>query len=190
MPTAHPAPLLEVAHLHKRFGPVHAVRGVSFRLAAGETLAIAGGDGSGKTMVAKVIAGFYAPDGGELRYFGRTYRFASADDARAAGVGFVCQDQAFAGRSGLAKGVRAHVAPRILVLDEPEAALSPGLRDKLAALIESLKHDGAGVIFVSRHLDDIFAFADRIIVLRKGAMVGERHAAATDPDEVARLMDG
>lgn len=191
MSNASPVPLLEVSRLSKRFGRIHAVRAASFRLGAAETVALVGGDGSGKTTLAKLIAGVYAPDGGELRYFGRARRYASAAEASAAGIDIICQDKALADHSAVAaRRTNAHSAHRIVILDEPAAALAQEARARLTALVRDLTSQGAGVILVSHDLNDIFAVADRIVVLRHGAVVGERRADATDPDEVARLIDG
>jgi simple sugar transport system ATP-binding protein len=58
------------------------------------------------------------------------------------------------------------------------------------ALIQTLKSQGRGVIFISHNLGDIFAVADRIVVLRRGVLAGERAKTATNPDEIVRLMVG
>lgn len=64
-------PFLRVAGLTKSFAGRQVLRGVSFTLEAGRTLAIAGSSGAGKTTLARVLAGFDAPDGGEIRLQGR-----------------------------------------------------------------------------------------------------------------------
>jgi simple sugar transport system ATP-binding protein len=46
------------------------------------------------------------------------------------------------------------------------------------------------VIFISHNLGDIFDVADRIVVLRRGVLAGERRTAETTPDEIVRLMVG
>ena len=79
---------------------------------------------------------------------------------------------------------------KLLIMDEPTAALATPGRQKLAALIAALKSNGTGVIFISHNLADTFAVADRILVLRSGILAGERNLADTDPDDVARLMAG
>lgn len=62
--------LLEVADLHKRFGGLAAVAGVSFRVAAGSIHGLIGPNGSGKTTVFNVITGFIAADSGDVRFRG------------------------------------------------------------------------------------------------------------------------
>jgi simple sugar transport system ATP-binding protein len=61
---------------------------------------------------------------------------------------------------------------------------------KVISLIKSLKERGKGVIFISHNLQDIFAVADRIVVLRRGVKAGERRAGETSGDEIVRLMVG
>ena len=61
---------------------------------------------------------------------------------------------------------------RILVMDEPTAALTAQEASRLLNLIRELKRDGIAVIYVSHRLDEVYAIADRITVLRDGATVG------------------
>ena len=64
-------PILEVQGLEKRFGGVAALRGVNFRMAAGETLAVIGPNGSGKTTLINCISGFVRPTAGRVLFRGR-----------------------------------------------------------------------------------------------------------------------
>jgi simple sugar transport system ATP-binding protein len=70
------------------------------------------------------------------------------------------------------------------------AALGVPEQRKVISLIKSLKERGKGVIFISHNLQDIFAVADRIVVLRRGVKAGERQASETSGDEIVRLMVG
>ena len=67
-----PDPLLTVDGLVKRFGGFRALDGLSFTLKAGEILGLVGPNGSGKTTCINVISGLYAPDGGAIRFEGRS----------------------------------------------------------------------------------------------------------------------
>ena len=67
-----PPPLLEVRGLGKRFGGLHAVRDLSFDMARGEVLGLIGPNGAGKTTVFHLLSGFLAPDGGDVRFDGRS----------------------------------------------------------------------------------------------------------------------
>jgi D-xylose transport system ATP-binding protein len=80
--------------------------------------------------------------------------------------------------------------PRVLVLDEPTAALTQHEIDALLALIRELRRRGTACIYISHKLDEVFAIADRITVLRDGAGQGTLDAHATCVDEVIRLMVG
>jgi branched-chain amino acid transport system ATP-binding protein len=65
-------PVLEVRELGKRFGGLHAVRGLSFEMAPGEVLGLIGPNGAGKTTVFNLLSGFLAQDAGEVRFEGRS----------------------------------------------------------------------------------------------------------------------
>jgi branched-chain amino acid transport system ATP-binding protein len=65
-------PLLEVRGIGKRFGGLHAVRDLSFDMARGEVLGLIGPNGAGKTTVFHLLSGFLAPDGGDVRFDGRS----------------------------------------------------------------------------------------------------------------------
>jgi D-xylose transport system ATP-binding protein len=80
--------------------------------------------------------------------------------------------------------------PRVLVLDEPTAALA---RDEIATLLDlvrRLRDRGVACVFISHKLDEVFAVADRITVLRDGTAQGTLETAATDPGEIIRRMVG
>ncbi|HXP29544.1 MAG TPA: ABC transporter ATP-binding protein [Stellaceae bacterium] len=67
-----PEPLLVIDHLVKRFGAFRALDEFSLVLAPGEILGLVGPNGSGKTTCINVVSGLYAPDGGEVRFAGRS----------------------------------------------------------------------------------------------------------------------
>ena len=79
---------------------------------------------------------------------------------------------------------------RVLIMDEPTAALGVPEHRKVMELIRALKAQGVAVILISHNLDDISAVAERIAVLRRGEVLGERRVAETGGDEFARLMVG
>jgi ABC-type sugar transport system ATPase subunit len=93
-------------------------------------------------------------------------------------------------RQAVAIGRAIHWKAKILIMDEPTAALGVPEQRKVIALIKSLKQSGVGVIFISHNLVDIFAVSDRIVVLRRGVKAGERLTADTTSDEIVRLMVG
>ncbi len=93
-------------------------------------------------------------------------------------------------RQAVAIGRAVYWNARILIMDEPTAALGVPEQRKVISLIKQLKAQGRGVIFISHNLQDIFAVADRIVVLRRGVQAGERQISETSHDEVVRLMVG
>lgn len=93
-------------------------------------------------------------------------------------------------RQAVAIGRAVFWNAKILIMDEPTAALGVPEQRKVVSLIKSLKSQGKGVIFISHNLQDIFAVSDRIVVLRRGVVAGARNIADTDHDEVVKLMVG
>ena len=93
-------------------------------------------------------------------------------------------------RQAVAIGRAVYWNAQILIMDEPTAALGVPEQRKVIQLIHQLKAQGRGVIFISHNLQDIFAVADRIVVLRRGIQAGERRISDTTHDEVVRLMVG
>src|SRR6185503_7039258 len=81
----------------------------------------------------------------------------------------------------IAKAIGANA--RIVVMDEPTASLSSREVDGLFQAIGRLREAKVGVIYISHRLEEIFAVADRITVLRDGASVGTRAAAGVEPPE-------
>ncbi len=93
-------------------------------------------------------------------------------------------------RQAVAIGRAIFWKAEILIMDEPTAALGVPEQRKVRALVESLKTSNVAVIFISHNLGDIFAVADRILVLRRGILAGERRTEETDGDEIVKLMVG
>lgn len=79
---------------------------------------------------------------------------------------------------------------RLLVMDEPSAALTPQETERLFAVIDDLKADGIGIIYISHRLEEIERVADRVTVLRDGTHVGDRIVADVSRAELIELMVG
>lgn len=79
---------------------------------------------------------------------------------------------------------------KILVLDEPTAALTNREIESLFNVIRSLKKQGVGMIYISHRMEEIFEICDRITVMRDGETVGTRVSSETDMDELVRMMVG
>ncbi len=93
-------------------------------------------------------------------------------------------------RQAVAIGRAIYWKAELLIMDEPTAALGVPEQRKVRELIMRLKTQGVAVIFISHNLQDIFAVADRILVLRRGLKAGERLPAETSGDEIVKLMVG
>lgn len=83
--------LLEINHLHKRFGSTIALDGVSLSVNAGEIHAVLGENGAGKSTLMNILYGLLQPEGGEMRLAGKLFRPASPADAIRAGIGMIHQ---------------------------------------------------------------------------------------------------
>jgi ABC-type sugar transport system ATPase subunit len=79
---------------------------------------------------------------------------------------------------------------RMLVLDEPTAALDAAQSQRLFAVVENLRRERVAILYVSHYLEEIFALADRITVLRDGRLVQTSTTAETSENEVVTLMAG
>jgi len=80
--------------------------------------------------------------------------------------------------------------PKIVVFDEPTASLTDHEKEVLFRIINDLRGQGVGIVYISHRMDEIFEISDRISVLRDGEYRGTLETAATDEDEVTRLMIG
>ena len=79
---------------------------------------------------------------------------------------------------------------RIIVMDEPTAALSPSEVERLLGVVNELKAQGMGIIYISHRLNEIFEIADRVTVLRDGGHAGTRAIEEFTRDRMIELMVG
>lgn len=80
--------------------------------------------------------------------------------------------------------------PRIVLMDEPTAAISVRQVAEVLDLIRSLRDAGHAVVLISHRMPDIFAVCDRVVVLRRGAKVADKPVSETSPEEVTGLITG
>src|SRR5262249_34751315 len=78
----------------------------------------------------------------------------------------------------------------ILILDEPTAVLTPQEATDLFAVIRTLKAQGTSVIFISHKLKEVLAISDRVVVLRRGQVVGEMSPREATERSLAEMMVG
>jgi ribose transport system ATP-binding protein len=88
----------------------------------------------------------------------------------------------------IARGLGAHA--KVLILDEPSAALNAADVEKLFRQVRRLREAGTGIIYISHRLEEIFALADTVTVFKDGAEVGTYGTAGLGPDQLIALMVG
>jgi simple sugar transport system ATP-binding protein len=93
-------------------------------------------------------------------------------------------------RQGVAIGRAVHWAERLVLMDEPTAALGVAETRRVEEIIARLKERGRAILIVSHSLDQVFRLADRICVLRRGKQVGVRRTDDTTGDEVVAMITG
>ena len=79
---------------------------------------------------------------------------------------------------------------KLLIMDEPTAALGVAEQRKVLDLVRTLSDQGVGIIIISHQLYDVFQVAHRLVILRRAEKVGELMVKETNPDEVVSLMVG
>jgi ABC-type sugar transport system ATPase subunit len=235
-------PVLVARGICKSFPGVVALDDVDFEIRPGEVNALVGENGAGKSTLIKIMAGFYAPDRGEIHVGGKHL---SADPAAAhkAGVATIHQDHHLVPSMTVAENIMlghwpsrfgvisrrqqmshalqtlSQVAPelspstlarrlspaegqlveiaralsedaRVLIMDEPTTSLSPREIDRLFLVVNELKSNKLGIVFVSHWLEEVFRIADRITVLRDSKLVGSAPASELDQAKVIKMMVG
>ncbi len=242
-------PLLEVADLHKSFGPINVLRGVDLSLSAGEVLALVGDNGAGKSTLIKLISGVHKQDSGEIRLNGAPLDIHGPADARRLGIETVYQDLAladdlsvganvFLGREpvkrwlgllpaidnrkirietdSLLKRIESRIPPnartvsrlsggqrqavaiaralywqsKVVILDEPTAALAVMEREHVIQLARRIAEQGIGVIYIGHNLIEILEVADRVAVMFQGRIVHVTPVAETSQRELIKYMTG
>jgi ribose transport system ATP-binding protein len=93
-------------------------------------------------------------------------------------------------RQSIALGRATAQRGRLIIMDEPTAALGVRESRKVLDLILRLKATGTGVLIISHNMRHVFSVADRILVLRHGRRIGVRDKQSTAPDEIVKLIVG
>ena len=238
-----PAPVLVASDLTKRYGGVHALRGLSVEIEAGEIHAILGENGAGKSTLMRILAGAEQPTSGVVSLDQTEVSFRGAKEAEIAGIGIVHQELSlFPERSVLAnlmvgsepsrfgliskQAMRTQVAtvstrlglsphldtpvgtlplatqqlvelarvllksPRVLILDEPNSALSDAESEVLFEIVRELRAMGTAIVYVSHRLEEVFDLCDRVTVVRSGKRVLTERIADVELGDVVLAMTG
>ena len=249
--SAATGPVLAIRHAEKRFGAVHALKGVDLEAYRGEVLALLGDNGAGKSTLVKCISGVHALDQGEIQLDGEAVSLHSPAAAQRAGIETVYQDLAlfdnltpaqnfYCGReiafpTWLPRGLRllsgramdreaaavldrlkvnlpkfdvpvalmsggqrqaiavaraTVFARKVVILDEPTAALGVREARKVLDLIAQLRAEGNAVILITHNMEHVIELADRAVVLRQGRKVGELRPTRANQQDLVSLIVG
>ncbi|MFC9550384.1 ABC transporter ATP-binding protein [Rhodococcus sp. NPDC056960] len=214
---ASSAPAVSLRGVHKRFGDVHAVRGLDLEIRPGEIVAFLGPNGAGKTSTIDMVLGLSRPTSGEVAVFGTDPRTAIAKglvsavmqtggllkeltveetvrltaslfadtrpvDEVLTRAGIADLGKRLVGKCSGGQQQRLRFAmallsdPELLILDEPTTGMDvEGRRDFWSAI----RADASGrtVVFATHYLEEADAYADRIVLVRKGRVVADGTAA-------------
>lgn len=240
--------MIELIDVQKYFGGVHALRGVSMQVAAGQVTAIIGDNGAGKSTLIKCLSGIHLPTTGQILVDGAPADISSPQASRDLGIETVYQDLAvidtlnvmqnlYLSREirtgiwpfrllnqkkmkngakemlalignttlsltqeigGMSGGQRQAVAicravawgAKIVIFDEPTAALGPNESAEVHRLITQLREQGITVILISHNFEEVMGLADVIWVMRQGRAIASRKASETTGRELVTLLTG
>jgi simple sugar transport system ATP-binding protein len=93
-------------------------------------------------------------------------------------------------RQGVAIARATHWATKLVLMDEPTAALGVAETAKVEKIIEGLKARNMPILIISHSLDQVFRLSDRICVLRRGRQIGVRETKNTDKNEIVSMITG
>ncbi len=93
-------------------------------------------------------------------------------------------------RQGVAIARATHWAKKLILLDEPTAALGVAETAKVEEIVGSLRARSIGVLLISHSLDQVFRLSDRICVLRRGNQIGVHETGATNKNEIIAMITG
>lgn len=102
----------------------------------------------------------------------------------------LCEELTIAQQQTVEIAKALSVKARIIVMDEPSAALTSQEVEKLFEIVRDLKAQGIGIIYISHRLEEIFHIADRVMVLRDGEQVATRDVSEIDHDGLVEMMVG
>jgi ribose transport system ATP-binding protein len=97
--------LLNLENIHKSFGAVKALRGVTLRIKAGEVHALIGENGAGKSTLMKVLSGAHTPDSGQMMFQNKSYQPQNPSDSRKAGIAMIYQELTLAPHLTVAENI-------------------------------------------------------------------------------------
>jgi ABC-type sugar transport system ATPase subunit len=93
-------------------------------------------------------------------------------------------------RQAIAIARAAAWGSKVIIMDEPTAALGVKETTAVEEVIRELRDQGFGILLISHNLDQVFRLADRISVFKRGMYVGSRETDQTDPEEIISMITG
>ncbi|QFI68775.1 ATP-binding cassette domain-containing protein [Sinorhizobium alkalisoli] len=124
------------------------------------------------------------------RMIAETEKLVTELDVRIPSAHATIRDLSGGQRQGVAIARATHWASKLILLDEPTAALGVAETAKVEEIVASLKTRNIGVLIISHSLDQVFKLSDRICVLRRGKQIGVRETKKTDKNEIIAMITG
>jgi ABC-type sugar transport system ATPase subunit len=119
-----------------------------------------------------------------------TERLVKELDVRIPSAHATIRDLSGGQRQGIAIARASNWARKLILLDEPTAALGVAETARVEATVAALKQRNIGVLIISHSLDQVFRLSDRVCVLRRGKQIGVRTTAETDKNEIVSMITG
>jgi simple sugar transport system ATP-binding protein len=243
------APILELEHINKSFGPIEVLNDISLQVRAGEVLCLLGDNGAGKSTLIKLLSGVYVPTSGTVKMDGTPIAFNNPREAADRGIATVHQfggtfplmsigrsffvgveptkgwgpfkifdrqkaneiavkavrdfgitriddgDRLVGGLSGgerqsLAIARALYFGARVLILDEPTAALGVKQATHVLRVVNEAKKRGLAVIFITHQVMHAMAVGDHFAVLIRGSIASDFKKGEKSREEITDLMAG
>jgi simple sugar transport system ATP-binding protein len=124
------------------------------------------------------------------RMIRETEELVRALDVRIPSAAALVRDLSGGQRQGIAIARATHWATKVVLMDEPTAALGVAETARVEKMIDGLRARGLAILIVSHSLDQVFRLADRICVLRRGIQIGVRRTAETSRNEIVSMITG
>lgn len=237
-------PALQIRGLAKSFGRVPVLHGMSFDVAPGGVVALAGENGAGKSTLFNLVMGNLSPDEGSIAIRGTDFTHPSPRLARELGVAIVPQELAPYDDLSIAENIAVGQEPcrawfllnrgemhrrarelltefevdvdpnrpmrtlsvahtqiveivkatssgaRVLLLDEPTSSIPDAEVERLYRVIRRLRDRGVSMVYTTHRMEEIEAIADRVVVLRDGALVLDERVRSLAPHDIVTAMIG
>ncbi len=111
-------------------------------------------------------------------------------DVRIPSAKAIIRDLSGGQRQGVAIARATHWAKKLILLDEPTAALGVAETARVEEIVKILRERNIAILIISHSLDQVFRLSDRICVLRRGVQIGVRETAKSDKNEIVSMITG